>query len=47
MHGTGAPYSFHTGGAQFALGDGSVRFITENISVSVFIALSTPAGGEV
>jgi len=47
IHGTGAPYSFHTGGAQFALGDGSVRFITENISFSVFIALATPAGGEV
>ena len=47
IHGTGAPYSFHTGGAQFTLGDGSVRFISENISFSVFIALATPAGGEV
>ncbi len=47
IHGTAAPYSFHTGGAQFALGDGSVRFVTENISFSVFIALATPAGGEV
>ncbi|TWW08953.1 prepilin-type N-terminal cleavage/methylation domain-containing protein [Planctomyces bekefii] len=47
IHGTGAPYSFHTGGAQFALGDGSVRFISENISFSLFIALATPAGGEV
>jgi hypothetical protein len=46
-HGTGAPYSFHIGGAQFTLGDGSVRFISENISFSVFIALATPAGGEV
>ncbi|MFN9719500.1 MAG: DUF1559 domain-containing protein, partial [Planctomycetota bacterium] len=47
IHGTGAPYSFHTGGAQFTLGDGSVRFISENISFSLFIALATPAGGEV
>ena len=47
IHGTGAPYSFHTGGAQFALGDGSVRFISENVSFSLFIALATPAGGEV
>lgn len=47
IHGTGAPYSFHTGGAQFTLGDGSVRFISENISFSLFIALTTPAGGEV
>ncbi|MFM8479298.1 MAG: DUF1559 domain-containing protein [Planctomycetaceae bacterium] len=47
IHGTGAPYAFHTGGAQFTLGDGSVRFITENISFSLFIALTTPAGGEV
>lgn len=47
IHGTGAPYSFHTGGAQFTLGDGSVRFISENISFSLYIALCTPAGGEV
>jgi hypothetical protein len=46
-HGTGAPYSFHTGGAQFTLGDGSVRFISENISFQLFIALTTPSGGEV
>ncbi|MBL8819850.1 MAG: DUF1559 domain-containing protein [Planctomyces sp.] len=46
-HGTGSPFSFHTGGAQFTLGDGSVRFISENISFQLFIALTTPAGGEV
>jgi len=46
-HGTGAPYSFHTGGAHFTLGDGSVRFISENISFSTFISLCTPAGSEV
>jgi len=45
-HGTGAPFSFHPGGAHFTLGDGSVRFITENIDLRVFIGLATPAGGE-
>ncbi len=47
VHGTSSPYSFHTGGAHFTMGDGSVRFISENISFSVFISLTTPAGGEV
>ncbi|MFO0943601.1 MAG: DUF1559 domain-containing protein [Pirellulales bacterium] len=46
-HGTAAPFSFHTGGANFTLGDGSVRFIADTIPISVFIALATPAGGEV
>src|SRR5690606_2114558 len=39
--------SFHTGGAQFVLGDGHVRFISENIDINTFRALSTRAGGEV
>jgi prepilin-type N-terminal cleavage/methylation domain-containing protein len=47
IHGTASPYSFHTGGAQFALGDGAVRFISENISFALFISLATPSGGEV
>jgi hypothetical protein len=47
IHGTGAPYSFHTGGAHFLLGDGAVRFISENINFATFIGLATPAGGEV
>ena len=46
-HGTGAPYSFHVGGAHFALGDGSVRFLNENINFATFISLVTPAGAEV
>jgi prepilin-type N-terminal cleavage/methylation domain-containing protein len=40
-------YSFHVGGANFVLGDGSVRFISENISTVTFIALTTRTGGEV
>jgi prepilin-type processing-associated H-X9-DG protein len=40
-------FAFHSGGANFVLGDGSVRFISENISAAVFIAASTRNCGEV
>ncbi len=46
-HGTGSPYSFHTGGAHFTMGDGSVRFISENLDFRTFIGLCTPSGSEV
>jgi prepilin-type N-terminal cleavage/methylation domain-containing protein len=39
--------SAHTGGAQFAMTDGSVRFINDSIDLAVFRALGTRAGGEV
>jgi len=39
--------SQHPGGAQFALGDGSVRFISETIDFPTYQALSSRAGGEV
>ena len=39
--------SHHTGGAQFCLGDGSVRFISENIDKGVFQSLATIQGSEV
>lgn len=38
--------STHTGGSQFCLGDGSGRFISENIDQGVFNALGTRGGGE-
>ncbi|MEX0728364.1 MAG: DUF1559 domain-containing protein [Planctomycetaceae bacterium] len=39
--------SYHEGGAHFALGDGSVRFISENVSFNIWQALATRRGNEV
>jgi prepilin-type N-terminal cleavage/methylation domain-containing protein len=39
--------SAHTGGAQFAMTDGSVRFIGDSVPLTLFRALGTRAGGEV
>lgn len=40
-------YSFHDGGACFAFGDGSVRFLAEAMDVWTLAALTTRSGGEV
>jgi prepilin-type N-terminal cleavage/methylation domain-containing protein len=45
--GTSAPYSFHTGVLNVALGDGSVRAISNTVSVYTFAALVTAAGAEI
>ncbi|QEH32341.1 Type II secretion system protein G precursor [Aquisphaera giovannonii] len=43
----GAPYSFHPGGVNVGMGDGSVRFVKESAPVSVLSALSSRDGGEI
>jgi prepilin-type N-terminal cleavage/methylation domain-containing protein len=39
--------SYHPGGAQFALTDGSVRFITQTINMTTYQGLGSRDGGEV
>jgi len=40
-------YSFHTGGAQVLMCDGTVRFVSQNMSASVLGALSTRNTGDI
>jgi prepilin-type N-terminal cleavage/methylation domain-containing protein/prepilin-type processing-associated H-X9-DG protein len=40
-------YSFHDGGCNVAMGDGSVRFLTSSTSLAAIVAMCTRAGGEV
>ncbi|MFO0935731.1 MAG: DUF1559 domain-containing protein [Gemmataceae bacterium] len=40
-------YSFHTGGVNACIADGSVRFISDSISLKTLCAMSTRNGGEV
>ena len=39
--------SYHTGGANFAMGDGSVRFINEGIDLNVYLAYGSRNGDEI
>jgi prepilin-type N-terminal cleavage/methylation domain-containing protein/prepilin-type processing-associated H-X9-DG protein len=43
----GAFMSRHTGGANFTLADGSVRFLTQNMDITQYRNISTIRGGEV
>ena len=38
--------SWHPGGAQFLMGDGSVQFLSENMDMTTYRAMSTRSGGE-
>jgi hypothetical protein len=38
--------SMHTGGAQFLLGDGTVRFLSDNISMETYARLGSKADNE-
>ncbi len=40
-------YSMHSGGANVVMADGSVRFLSENISIRTLGCMATKAGGEV
>ncbi len=40
-------YSFHVGGCQYSMGDGSVRFVQNEISPEVFISLFTRSAEDV
>lgn len=46
-HHGGAASSAHTGGAQFTMGDGSVRFLSENIDINIYALLHYISDGEV
>ena len=39
--------SWHTGGAHFVMGDGSVQFLSENMDMKIYQGISTRNGGEV
>jgi len=44
---SGETYSFHSGGAQTLMSDGSVHFLSEHIDGWVYVSLCTRAGGEI
>ncbi|MCE9544799.1 MAG: DUF1559 domain-containing protein [Planctomycetia bacterium] len=45
--GTGEAYSFHNGGINVAIGDGSIRFLADDITINLFARLVTRGGHEI
>jgi len=39
--------SFHSGGANFAYGDGSVHFLSDDINIDTYLGLASRNGEEV
>ena len=46
-NGTSETFAFHPGGANILFGDGSVHFLSEDISIRVYARLVTRKGGEI
>lgn len=46
-HNWTSPYAFHPGGIQISMGDGSVRFLMENIDIEVINAITSIDGAEI
>ncbi len=44
---SGEIYSFHTGGSNIVMGDGSVRFLRQSVKLRALVIMCTRAGGEV
>ncbi len=44
--GTAEPYAFHAAGANHVFGDGSVRLLASDVTIRIYAALVTRAGGE-
>jgi len=40
-------FSFHDGGASFAMADGSAHYVTDSVDALAFVAMCTRAGGEI
>lgn len=40
-------YSFHSGGANHVMGDGSIRFVPKSMNIRAFVKLITYGGGDV
>jgi prepilin-type N-terminal cleavage/methylation domain-containing protein len=40
-------YSFHNGGCMYGMGDGAVRFVSDDISPELYVSLATRDGGDI